>query len=66
MKYQDVKKDISESATAVTVFIGDLSSEERASFREAAHASNKLKESEIRSPHNGQSEAGKETLTLWF
>jgi hypothetical protein len=65
MKYQDVKKDISEAATGVTVFIGDLSSEERSSFREAAH-SNKLKESEIRSPHNGQSEPGKETLTLWF
>jgi hypothetical protein len=66
MKYQDVKKDISESAEGVTVFIGDLSSEERSSFREAAHASNKLKESEIRSPHNKQAEPGKETLTLWF
>jgi hypothetical protein len=66
VNYQDIKKYISQSATGVSVFVGNLSSEERSSFREAAHANNEVKESEIRSPHNGQCELGKETLTLWF
>ena len=66
MNYQDIKQNVSQSATGVSIFVGNLSSEERSYFREAAHAKNEVKESEIRSPHNGQSKPGKEPLTLWF
>jgi hypothetical protein len=66
MKYQDVKKNISESAEGASVFIDDLSSEERSNFIDEAHESGEVKMSNVRSPHNGQAKSGQETVSLLF